>query len=109
MYALAASAAGVGALALVQPSEAKIVYTATHVTLQNSKPFALDLNHDGNVDFYLVHRRQFLGRTHTASNLSVCHAPSNGTLAACLGSMQSSTAPNALNAVATVRRYALHN
>jgi hypothetical protein len=102
MYALVASAAGVGALALVLPSEAKIVYTPTHVTLQNSQPFALDLNHDGKVDFYLVQRRQFDGRTHSASNLSVCHAPSAGTQAVCLGTMQSSNAPNALNAVATV-------
>jgi hypothetical protein len=49
MYALAASAAGVGALALTQSAEAKIVYTPAHAQL----PFALDLNHDGKVDFYL--------------------------------------------------------
>src|SRR5580704_3479021 len=30
-YAIAASAAGVGALALAQPAEAKIIYTPTHV------------------------------------------------------------------------------
>jgi hypothetical protein len=30
MYSLAASAAGVGVLALAQPAEAKIVYTKTH-------------------------------------------------------------------------------
>jgi hypothetical protein len=49
MYALAASAAGVGALALTQSAEAKIVYTPAHAHL----PLALDLNHDGKVDFYL--------------------------------------------------------
>ena|SRR5579859_4192331 len=100
MYALAANAAGVGALALAQPSEAKIVYTPTKVILQNTKPFALDLNRDGNVDFYLVQHRQFLGRSHSASNLSVCHALSTA-LSYC-ASFRSSTAPNALNAVATV-------
>lgn len=100
MYALAANAAGVGALALAQPSEAKIVYTPTKVVLQNTKPFALDLNHDGNVDFYLVQHRQFLGRSHSASNLSACHALSTA-LPYC-ASFRSSTAPNALNAVATV-------
>jgi len=47
MYALAASAAGVGALALAVPAEAKIVYTPVHVTLQDDKPFPL-------FDFYLL-------------------------------------------------------
>jgi hypothetical protein len=37
-YALAASAAGVGMLALAQPAEAKIVYTHTHHTLMNGTP-----------------------------------------------------------------------
>lgn len=105
MYALAASAAGVGALALVQPSEAKIVYTPAHVTLQDAKPFSLDLNHDGNIDFYLVQRRQFLGRSHSASNLSVCHGLSS-VLPYC-GFLSSSTAPNALNAVATVATHSI--
>jgi hypothetical protein len=54
-YALAASAAGVGALALAQTAEAKIVYTPAHVILQANQPFPLDLNHDGIVDFYLFH------------------------------------------------------
>jgi hypothetical protein len=53
MYALAASAAGVTILALEPPALAKIVYTPAHVQLQRSKPFPLDLNHDGKVDFYL--------------------------------------------------------
>ena len=30
MYALSASAAGVGALALAQPAEAKVIYTPAH-------------------------------------------------------------------------------
>jgi hypothetical protein len=53
MYALAASAAGVGVLALVQPSEAKIVYTPTHKTIRVHQHYNLDLNHDGITDFTL--------------------------------------------------------
>jgi hypothetical protein len=49
-YALAASAAGVGALALAQPAEAKIVYTPAHVKIVHGG-VNLDLNHDGIADF----------------------------------------------------------
>lgn len=52
MYALAASAAGVGVLALAQPAEAKIVFTSTWVEiLPGSGPVYLDLNNDGIADF----------------------------------------------------------
>jgi hypothetical protein len=52
-YALAASAAGVSVLALVQPSEAEIVYTPADVTFTIRKgiTFSLDLNGDGITDF----------------------------------------------------------
>lgn len=52
-YALAAAAAGVGVLALAQPSEAKIVYTSADVQISNFGffPYALDLNNDGIADF----------------------------------------------------------
>jgi hypothetical protein len=50
-YALAASAAGVGALALVQPADATIVYTKVHHVIRLGKSYSLDLNHDGNIDF----------------------------------------------------------
>jgi hypothetical protein len=53
MYALAASAAGVGMLALTQPAEAKIVYTKTHHVIGRNSSFALDLNHDGTIDFQI--------------------------------------------------------
>jgi hypothetical protein len=52
MYALAAGAAGVGLLALATPAEAKIIYTPAHVIIK--KPFLLDLNHDGIVEFDLL-------------------------------------------------------
>jgi len=46
-YALAASAAGVGVLALAQPAEARIVYTPTHQVIRAGHPYMLDLNNDG--------------------------------------------------------------
>jgi len=49
MYVLAASAAGVGALALSSPAEAKIIYTSVNTPLAG---YRLDLNHDGITDFY---------------------------------------------------------
>jgi hypothetical protein len=49
MYALAASAAGVGMLALAEPAEAKIVYTPTREKLINFF-VSIDLNHDGKAD-----------------------------------------------------------
>ncbi len=50
MYAFAASAAGVGLLALAHSAEAKIVYTPAHISLDNNN-VDLDLNHDGINDF----------------------------------------------------------
>ncbi len=56
MYALAASAAGVGMLALAEPAEAKIVYTSANQKVafceyHTNKCLKLDLNHDKIVDF----------------------------------------------------------
>jgi hypothetical protein len=52
-YALAASAAGVSALALSQPAEAKIVYTPAHIKIGFGRVdlYNLNLNHDGTADF----------------------------------------------------------
>jgi hypothetical protein len=50
VYALAASAAGVGILALAQSAEAKIVYTRVNETLGFGVT-NLDLNNDGTPDF----------------------------------------------------------
>jgi hypothetical protein len=54
MYALAASAAGVGMLGLAQPSEAKIVYTKAHQVIGTNGVYNLDFNHDGVVDFLIL-------------------------------------------------------
>ena len=54
MYALAATAAGVGLLALAQLAEAKIIYTKTHHVIDDhNRYYYLDLNHDGKADFLL--------------------------------------------------------
>jgi hypothetical protein len=53
MYALAASAAGVGVLALAQPSEAKIKYTNANVVIGFDDHYAIDLNHDGISDLVI--------------------------------------------------------
>lgn len=49
MYALAATAAGVGVLGLPSPAEAEIVFTRAHLSLIGY--VSLDLNHDGISDF----------------------------------------------------------
>jgi hypothetical protein len=51
-YALAASAAGVGVLALAQPAAARIVYTPAKVKI-GYLAYHLDLNHDGITDFQI--------------------------------------------------------
>ena len=57
MYALAASAAGVGALCFAKPAEARIVYTPAHVAIKaNGGLFPIDLNHDGTPDFGLSNK-----------------------------------------------------
>jgi hypothetical protein len=69
MYALAASAAGVGVVALAQPADAEIVYTPANVSIG---PITyLDLNNDGNQDFkFTTHR--------TAHNTHGCSSGSAG-------------------------------
>lgn len=52
-YAVAASAAGVGMLALALPAEGEIIYTPTHKVIPSGTRYKLDLNHDGIRDFLL--------------------------------------------------------
>ena len=57
MYALAATAAGVGLLA--HPADAKVIYTPAHHYVLLHHPLGLDLNHDGVVDFWIRRDRFF--------------------------------------------------
>jgi hypothetical protein len=52
-YALAATAAGVGLLALAQPAAGEIIYTKAHKHIGPNSKLHLDLNHDGIADFDL--------------------------------------------------------
>jgi hypothetical protein len=53
-YAIAASAAGVGMIALTQAAEARIVYTPANIKIvENGGLISFDLNHDGIPDFGL--------------------------------------------------------
>jgi hypothetical protein len=55
-YAALAGAAGVGVLALAQPSEAEIVYTPAHEKISGAMVLNIDLNGDGINDFYISAR-----------------------------------------------------
>jgi len=63
-YAMVATAAGVGMLALSQTAAAKIIYTGAHVVLgeRSNAHYLLDLNHDGIKDFKLTHFFSNTGR-----------------------------------------------
>ena len=52
-YASAATAAGAGLLALAQPAEAQIVFTAAHVAIGSHTVYSLDLTNSGTTDFVL--------------------------------------------------------
>jgi hypothetical protein len=54
-YALAASAAGVGVLALAQRAEGRVVYTSAHHVVGPQSSYKPDLNHDGIAGFTIVH------------------------------------------------------
>jgi hypothetical protein len=58
-YTAAASAAGVGMMALAQPSQAEIVYTPANQTIATNTSFALDVNGDGIADFTISNTSRF--------------------------------------------------
>ena len=82
-YALAASAAGVGVLALAQPSEAKILYTPAHVVLpeRSTESFYLDMNHGGVIHFTFWHEYS-LGTTNVLNSIvqMIPHNPYNSNI-----------------------------
>jgi hypothetical protein len=65
-YTLAATAAGVGMLALAQPSEARVIYTRAHQVIGKNGVYELDLNHDGTIDFLI----QQLGNTYHSTGVN---------------------------------------
>jgi hypothetical protein len=80
LYTVAASAAGVGILALAQPVEAKIVYTPAHVPILGPRGFYyLDLNHDGVADFRISNTTNY-NTDQAFWNLFVGGAPGNAVI-----------------------------
>jgi hypothetical protein len=67
MYALAAGAAGVGALALTQPAEAKIIYTPAHLLIPPGMAYGIDLTHDGVDDFQINNFYRVNNHYHTVA------------------------------------------
>jgi len=66
-YAAAASAAGVGLLALAPVSQAKIVYTPANDVISPHSSLLLDLNHDGIADF-------LVSNVYTGSSKGIAYA-----------------------------------
>jgi hypothetical protein len=54
MYAVAATAAGVGLLALAAPAEAKIIYTQVNQTIGTNGIYPLVFTPDGTIDFLIL-------------------------------------------------------
>jgi hypothetical protein len=77
-YATAASAAGVGALALAQPAEAKIVYTPASVQFTRNLTVNLDLNQDGITDFRIRLNFSNFGNRASWDLLASANAAGNG-------------------------------
>lgn len=68
-YALAASAAGVSVLALIQHADAKIIYTATHVVIAERQSYRFDLTNSGQVQFLLSNLLTSTEYGHTTSGM----------------------------------------
>jgi len=60
-YALAAAAAGVGALALAPNSEAKIIYTPTHRVIADGNSYKLDFTGIGTTDLIIQNEYNYWG------------------------------------------------
>jgi len=86
LYAPAASAGGVSALALSQQAKARIIYTPVHRVIRKNSYFGIDLNHDGIVDFTIFksartfgsfRRNSIMDKAATAgsSQCASCQAP----------------------------------
>ena len=67
MYALAASAAGVGMLALSQPSEAKIIYRSAHIHIGINSKVPFDVDRNGTADFIFSDRTSYYSPRATLS------------------------------------------
>ena len=53
-YAVSSAAAGVALLAITPPADAEVVFTPVNGTIAQGSKYALDLNHDGIIDFTII-------------------------------------------------------
>ena len=75
-YGLAASAAGVGVLALVQPADARVIFTKTQQKLGPLHPVInIDLNNDGTQDFRMAESAPSFAPSHASSFLDIRGGP----------------------------------
>lgn len=79
-YALTAGATGVSALALAQAASAEVVYTPVDQHINAHQGYAIDLNHDGIVDFRIqnLSRRQRWNGLPYSSNILLQVLPATG-------------------------------
>lgn len=79
-YALVASAAGVGVLALAEPAAAQIIYTPAHQQIRSKQEILIDLNHDGITDMTVREIPCSLGTYFPANSLQAVPAISGGVI-----------------------------
>jgi hypothetical protein len=101
MYALAAGAAGVSALALAPPADAKIIYTKTNTPILANTTYNLDVNNDGMTDFVI----RFVTYFTSANRQNRPHQPISTTYAA-HGVASVSVQGSQNNAVVKTRHFA---
>jgi hypothetical protein len=77
-YALAASVAGVAALALTPPAAAQIVYTSAHEAMSSDEKMFVDLNHDGINDLMLREIPCTSRSTFPSNSVQAVPAPQGG-------------------------------
>jgi hypothetical protein len=68
LYAVAATAASVGVLALIEPADASVVFTPAHTKI-SAGTISLDLNNDGIADFNLTRAVFYGGRAFSSSTV----------------------------------------
>lgn len=85
MYALAATTAGVSAIALVPCSAAQVVFTPVDITIGANQQYGIDLNGDGITDFTVFNQSNFgwsdyvgIMENRTQNNRVVGVVPSSG-------------------------------
>ena len=60
-YAAAASAAGVGLLALAQPAYSEVIYTPAQLSLPENSTLSIDIDGDGTADFKFINQHHSSG------------------------------------------------